>query len=360
MDIERNLYIEMRDKSAGEVEEIVKEALYEEDEERVYAEINQFLSINEVTGSPDEFHNLSVNFSRKDDYMTACKVLVKGLGKYPYSTDLLADFLQIGLYCNKEEECQYYYSVLLSIPKEKWTWRGFSFSIDYLQLITEKYHDEKKIEENFRIMLKIADEYADYFPYEEDVYLTKADIYKHFNQQKKEIECLKMAVDKKIKSSKCGLRLADFYFSKGDFRTALEYIERSKVESIDAQNKINVGYMYYLAGLCKTAILQMEKDFYNQSAVMSIYQDFYIAEETAENVASYAKNIRRQILILETKTGIKYDDAVNAQFNAEDGSTDNGITDSEPLAKTYKVGFPKMSLVMNKKKHKLPIVKKDT
>ncbi len=343
---------ESRNKSAGEVEGIVREAFFNDDEERGYIEVNRFLSFRDTIGSPDEFHNLSVNFSRKDDYITACKILEKGLEKYPYSTDLLADFLQIGLYCNKEKECQKYYEILLSIPKVKWTWRGFSFSIDYLQLITEDLCDEKAILENQKVMLSIADEYAKYFPYEEDVYLAKSEIYKYFNNQDKEIECLQAAINKGIKSPKCGLRLADFYFSQGNYEKALEYIERNKVEGIDVQKKINVGYMYYLAGLCKVAILQIKKDFSNRLLVMSIYQDFYIAEETLDNITNYAKNIERQVLILETKTGIKYDDAINIQFEKKDTVTDDiSSIESESNLKK-KVSLPKVGIKIFKKEKK--------
>lgn len=346
---EKNYFqTEARTKSAGEVENIVKEAFFNDDEESGYAAVNQFIDSKDVTGSPDEFHNLSVNFSRKDDYETACKILEKGLGKYSYSVDLLADFLQIGLYCNKEKECQKYYEIMLSIPKVKWTWRGFSFSIDYLQLITEDIRDEKTILENKKIMLSIVDEYEKYFPYEEDVYLARSEIFKYFNNQEKEIECLQAAIDAKIKSPKCGLRLADFYFSQGRYSKALEYIEQNKIDGIDVQNKINVGYMYYLAGLCKAAILQKERDFSNYSAIMDIYQDFYIAEETSDNISSYGKNIERQIFILETKTGIKYDDAINVQFGNEDSTTD----DESNIIEDPKVVSKKKSLFLNLVKRK--------
>ena len=315
-----NIKNEVRNKSAGEVEEIVKEAFYNEDEDRGYEEVNQFLSLPTCSGSPNEFHNLSVNFSKKDDYITACKILERGLEKYPYSTDLLADFLQIGLFCNKEEECKKYYSVLFSIPKTKWTWRAFSFSIDYLQIITDGLMEEESIIANKSAMLNIAEEYAKYYPYEEDVFLARSEVFSYFNEKDKEIECLRVAASRGRKSPKCNLRLADFYFSQGEYEKALEYIARNKTEGIDIQDRINVGYMYYLSGLCRTALLQINKNFSDRNAVMQIYQDFYIAEETSDNVTSYAKTIERQVFILETKTGIKYDDAIEMLFTVDETS----------------------------------------
>ena len=316
-------------KSAGEIEEIVKESFFTEDEERAYEAINQFLSSSDCSGSPDEFHNLSVNFSKKDDYITACRIIEMGLKNYPYSTDLLADYLQIGLYCNKELECKEYYDTLFSIPKTKWTWRGFSFSIDYLRIITERLRDEQSILENKEKMLCIADEYAKYYPYEEDVYLSRSGIFSYFNEKEKEIDCLIAATNKGRKTPKCNLKLADFYFSQGDYKKALEYIERNKIDGIDVQDRINVGYMYYLSGLCRTAILQMSKDFHNYEAVMQIYQDFHIAEEIAMNYTLYAKNIERQTCVLGTLTGINYDDAVERSFALDNGEVDIEDDDTE-------------------------------
>lgn len=345
-----NSFNEQRKKSAGEVEEIIKDALYNDDDEYAYEEINLFLNNEESSGSPDEFHNLSVNFSKRDDYSTACAILIKGLNRYPYSTDLLADFLQIGLFCNKEVECQKYFDVLFSIPKVKWTWRGFSFSIDYLQLITEGLLDEKEISANKAAMLSIADEYAIFFPYDEDTYLARSEIYRYFNDKDKEIECLQAAVCKGIRSPKCNLRLADFYFAQGNYEKALTYIERNKVEGIDVQDRINVGYMYYLSGLCQTAQLQLQKDFSNRKLIKNIYQDFYIAEETSDNITAFAKNIERQIFVLETKTGIKYEDAINASFTLDYSVEESSDEDSEaPTVKNRKVRFPKLNFSIKKR-----------
>ena len=238
----------------------------------------------------------------------------------------MADYLQIGLFCNKVDKCKKIFEILFDIPKIKWTWRGFSFSIDYLQIITEELADEKEILEKKEMMLSIADEYAKYYPYDEDVFLARSEIFNYFNDKKQEIECLQSAIDKGIRSPKCNLRLADFYFSKGEYKKALEYIERNKVEGIDVQDRINVGYMYYLSGLCRTALLQLNKDFSNRREVMKIYQDFYIAEEISDKVTSYGKNIDRQTYMLEIKTGIKYKDGSGMLFyqeNVIDGEDDN-------------------------------------
>lgn len=341
-------YNEVRTKSAGEVEEIVKDAFYNEDDECGYNAVREFLTNGNCVGSSDEFHNLSVNFSRRDDYITACRILEKGLSKYPFSTDLLADYLQIGLFCNKVEECQKFFDVLFSIPKMRWTWRGFSFSIDYLQIITDELVDKNAILKNKELMLSIADEYEKYYPYDEDAFLARSEIFNYFNDKEQEIKCLQLAVNKGIKSPKCNLRLADFYFSKGDYKKALEYIDRNKVEGIDVQDRINVGYMYYLSGLCQTALLQLSRDFTNRNAVMKIYQDFYIADETSDNITSYAKNIDRQIFVLETKTGIKYQSAIDTLFNI--GETMGGEDDNINLIAKSKRKLPKVGIGMKKRK----------
>ena len=44
--------------------------------------INDILSQEKVVGSADDFHNLAVDFSRRDDYETACNILDEGLKRF--------------------------------------------------------------------------------------------------------------------------------------------------------------------------------------------------------------------------------------------------------------------------------------
>lgn len=297
--------------SIGEAEKIAKENIYEENEDALYNLVEDVLSQEKVVGSINDFHNFSINFSRKDDYETACNILDKGLEQFPKAVDLLADYLQNGVNCGRFSRCKECFDMLLKIPMMRWTWRGFSFSIDYMKLLADNVEDDDELIKWKQKMLDMADNYYRTFPHSEDSFLVKADIYNYLNDTEKEIEVLNMALEKVESCPKCALRLADIYFSNGYFDKTLEYIDRCKYVSVQTQEKINQGYMYYLSGLCKTAHVCRNSLYQDENLVKDIYSDFSIAEKLKMNLLSYKKTMERQICILEAKTGILYDSVIN-------------------------------------------------
>lgn len=47
-----------------------------------------------IFGNAAEYHNLSSEYARADDYYNAFMVVQKGLRQYPYDVDLLADAIR--------------------------------------------------------------------------------------------------------------------------------------------------------------------------------------------------------------------------------------------------------------------------
>ena len=94
--------------------------------------VSDFCNQTEVYGTENEFHNLAVHLAKSNLEDLACRVLERGL-KMHKNVNLLADYLQYGLRCGYRDKCKEYYGILNRIPKRIWTWRGFSFSIEYLQ-----------------------------------------------------------------------------------------------------------------------------------------------------------------------------------------------------------------------------------
>ncbi len=295
--------------SIGEAEKLAKDFIEEDDDKSLYELVENILSQETIIGSVDEFHNFAVDFSRKDDYDTACKILDKGLESFPKSVDLLADYLQYGINCGRFVLCDTYFHILEKIPMVRWTWRGFSFSIDYLQFLADGTDNEVELNEWKQKMIELANKYLEYMPYNEDAFLTKANVFKYFNDTNQEIIVLETAL-KNIKSCpKCALRLADIFFNRGEYKKSLEYIDVCRYSATQTQEKINQAYMYYLSGLCKSATVHQEKMYDNKDLIIDIYQDFCIADKLHLGVSSYKKVMERQINILETKTKISYDES---------------------------------------------------
>ena len=77
-----------------------------------------------LEGTESDFHNLTVTCARQDDYNTACRFLDKGLVQYPYSIDLLSDYLAYGTSCDRSTQCVTIYSRLLE-RRNAWNWRAY-------------------------------------------------------------------------------------------------------------------------------------------------------------------------------------------------------------------------------------------
>lgn len=293
--------------SIGEAEKKARELLDEENIDALFELAYELLVQETIYGSENDFHNFSLNYSRLDAYDLACEILEKGLLQYPRSVDLLADYLQTGINCNKIEKCKEYYNTLFQIPKTRWTWRGFSFSIDYLMFLSNSFN-ENELSDMKEEMLSLANEYHHYFPSNEDPYICMADIYDYFNDKESEKIVLKKAIEKITVCPKCSLRLSDLLFDEGVYDEALDVLNNCLYQSIQTQDSVNHGYLYYLSGLCKTVLLLKKSAFQDKNAVIDIYHDFTIAQKAGLQHASYLRVMRRQIDILEIRSGIDYTD----------------------------------------------------
>ena len=237
--------------------------------------ISEFCNQAEVYGTENEFHNLAMHLAKSNLEDLACKVLERGLQIHK-NVDLLADYLQYGLRCGYKERCTEYYNILKKIPKRIWTWRGFSFSIEYLQYkLDNEAASEKEIDRLVKEIEAIAEEYIKKIPYSEDSYLVRARVYQTVKDDPdKELEILNECLEKIKVCSRVALRCADIYFERGEYAKALERVQRALADANKTQGSINEGYGYYLAGLCKIAMLPKEKAKVENSAIEDIYAEF--------------------------------------------------------------------------------------
>ena len=286
--------------------------IYEGDDEdsrsELYELLEDFLSQDQQSGDADDFHNFAVELARKDEYTLACKVLECGLNYYPKSVDLLSDYLQYGVNCNKVEECKRIYKTLIKIPRRRWTWRGFAFAVDYLQFLIERSDSDKEIDSKEKEILEIVADFRNCFPFSEESYRTEADVYKSLNMHKEELTVLKSALDNVLVAPKCSLRYADILFERGEYEEASKAIERCISDATQTQSSINEGYSYYLSALCKIAIIQKKEIEMTEKDVDAIYSDFNIALDkfrTTRN--SYSDVIRTKTITIVNKTGIDVD-----------------------------------------------------
>lgn len=254
-------------------------------------------------GDADDWHNFAVDVARKDLYDLACDLLECGLSIYPKNIDLLADYLQYGTSCGRIEKCKSFFKILSKIPKIRWGWRGYSFSVNYLIYLWERSDSEKELEKLQEEMLNLAASFRKNLPSDEESYRCEADIYKLLHKKKEEEEVLRLALSDLKIAPKCALRLSDLLFDRGDYEEALTLIQRGLRDAMQTQRSVNEGYLYYLMGLTKMALAQQVETPISEETACDIYSDFDISLRQ-EHRAAYVNTMKAKTVILVSKSGV--------------------------------------------------------
>ena len=260
----------------------------------------------QLTGSPDSFHNFSVSIAKiSSDNRDALEIIQNGLKLHPMNTNLLADAIKYGYNCGERDICTNCYQSLQSIDKSRWTWRSFSFAIDYLldsysSGEAEVFQDE---------ILALAKSYQKYLPDEEDAWVSEYEIYEHFNMHDKGLNVLESAIKKFRFCPKCWLRYADIMMDDGNYDAAEPIIRnlRKHPKSVDF---INISYLFFLDGQCKMAKL-MEVENYEDgeiepAKVLKIYKAFQLSLTSPGLRDATRKQIDEYIARIEKETAIYY------------------------------------------------------
>lgn len=254
-------------------------------------------------GDADDWHNFAVDIARKDLYDYACDILECGLAIYPKNIDLLADYLQYGTSCGRIDRCKNYYKVLSKIPKIRWGWRGYSFSVSYLTYLWERSDSEKELEKLQTEMLNISEAFRKNLPYDEESYRCQADIYKLLHKKKEEENALREALENIKIAPKCALRLSDLLFDRGDYEEALVQIQRGLRDAMQTQRSVSDGYLYYLMGLTKMALAQQSDSPITEEVACDIYANFDISLHQ-ERRAAYINTMKAKTIVLINKSGV--------------------------------------------------------
>ena len=260
------------------------------------------------SGDMDDFHNLAVELARFDEYDLTCRVLQRALDYYPNEVDLLADFIQYGTKCGRFVQSDEYYKRLIKIPKSRWTWRGFVFSVEYLLILVKSAgKNDSAIKQSERKMLDIAHQYREYFPDNEEPYNLEARIYRSIRSNTKpnrEESVLEEALKKIKVCPKCALRYADIMFEKGEYSIAMDTITKCVTMANQTQASINEAYLNYLQGLCRVALLLTNENKENEAEVLHVYTDFNLALKSFKFNNEYKEVIRTKTNSLIAKYNV--------------------------------------------------------
>ena len=302
-----------------QIEQVLTDLVNDDNEDSIekssalHAISNAIMSCDNCIGTADSYHNVAVAYAREDAEDIACRILEKGLESFPQSVDLLADYIKYMISCSDFSKALTRYEKLISIPKSRWNWRAFTFSIDFLFARLERENTSKECSETIISAIgELVKEYQNNRPFDEQSFLAEADMQRYFNEREKEIETLEKAISKLKAAPKCLMRYADIQYEKGEYEKALQAINRCKRDAVEPQLGVNYGYTFYLSALCKIAILfdeirGLEEGVSNvqKEQVEGIYEDCKVASQILKSI-TYKKNIAMLVKVLEIKTKIDY------------------------------------------------------
>lgn len=297
--------------SLKKIGEMVDELVDDRNADELRELAEKILDSKLIVGSSDDFHNFAVGLARLDEYEMSCRILERGLSTYKTSVDLLADYLIYGIDCDgNREKCEIYYGTLKNIPDKNWTWRGFAFSLDYLQSrfqLTEDKDQQNWIMEEISSLIKI---YYERYPNDERTYLSEARLYSSTDSGK-ELSVLEKALANLKFCPRCAFRYAELLINQAktieDYKKAFNCLEYALTQKIESD--INLGDVYFLRGLCLIQLLNRNQDYKNNDKIMEIYNCFRVAEMSALDLSPYyCKKLKKQVQILEKLSKISYDD----------------------------------------------------
>lgn len=273
---------------------------YSEDMEEVMYKLADALLMpdKQVCGDADDFHNFSVMILKiASDYETAFEIVEIGLKIHSFDTDLLADAIRYARNCRKEVESRDYYGKLLEIDYSQWTWRAFSFVIDYL---LDGFGDNEN--STYDKQVELVKQYQKYHPYEEDAYYSEYEIYKQNNEEQKAVEILKHTVENMKFCPKCWVRYADIMISRGEYEEAKRYIHCLRI-SPHSSDSVNMAHIYYLDGLCRSIAVLSQEDF-NEVEVGNIYKVLNMALSHSSCRKNTQTKVEDLLTTMEMETGI--------------------------------------------------------
>lgn len=265
----------------------------------------------QLFGDADDFHNFAVTVAKiKNDNEVATRIIKKGLDVHETNTDLLADVIKYGYNCGEKELCFQSYLKLQSIPKERWTWRAFMFTIEYLMDIVDEKSavlDSENISKEG--ILAIAKEYQKMLPSDEGAWLSECRIYERFNQKKEGMDVLKAAIDKFDFCPKCWMHYADIMLEEGNYEEAEKILKKMRRNPKTVED-VNTSYMYFLDGQCKMKKLVDSDDYddgiIDEKEVMRVYRTFRLSLNSEGARVGIRTQIYEYIKRLELETDVKY------------------------------------------------------
>jgi hypothetical protein len=268
----------------------------------------------EVYGSSSEFHNVAASFARENLEYWAFDIVACGLKMYPLDPDLLADALKYGSVSRRAEKCKSYYDKISTTPKERWGWRLFVFTIDYLKDSLQWTEDQGLYEATYQKALDLSIEFQETLKNEERGYVAESEVHMLKANEEAAKDALYRGIQSVCVAPQCCLKYGDLLLKEGKYEEAIKIASLGVRATAQDQPTSNTPYFFYLSALAEDAIIHQEAienpdnegmGFKNAKRINSALQNYAIAKALfGRTRPGYTMNIQTRESILKAVCNI--------------------------------------------------------
>lgn len=294
--------------------------------------VSESYALQENLGSPAEYHNAAMRLRKlQGSRSAALDVLREGLAIYPHDVDLLADALLCAPTGNpnlwaREGDVNPRYAEdffrLLLEEKDRWGWRAFDFSIDYLLdrklSVMANEADVKGVKEE---ALFLSEQFTKQFPRTERSWTAYIKVLTESGNRDAAFNVLYSLIEepdddkKNIPLGQCCLRYADLLFEDGEYERAIRACKRGIQYLAMPQPSARVGYLVLLEALSYDALMHRDSidgdspeqafgDRAKVGALFSLYETAYVLLDDRD----YRDTILDRAAILACMSGFSVPD----------------------------------------------------
>ena len=234
----------------------------------------------------DDYHNAAVDHARHNKYKRAVQTCIKGLGSFPQNVDLLADTIKYSCHAGDLKTAAEYYDRLVKIPRNRWNWRAYTFSFDYL--IQDAGANEKECRD-------IIADYKRYLPHEEKAFMSQSELEGALGNNESSMNVLVEALNQLSNAPQCALRLADMQMERGMYGDVIKTVDYGLSASCETQPSINIPYLLLIRTLAEDALLHQHKaagEVVTAEEVNSLLKEYATLNDEFPEMIRYGRVIK--------------------------------------------------------------------
>lgn len=259
--------------------------------------------VNRVLSECDVYHNFVMDLFRVGDYDLALKVCDYALASAPYNRDMLGDAIKACGDSSQFEKGDAYLEKAREIPLDKWSFRMFLYSVDFLKTKLDAYPLDENL---YKEALELAVAYTENFPFDEHGYNQKAELLVMMNQRAKAIAELNRFIfevqpdardnNSELITAQCCVTLLNILDDSNDYNLIIQICEKGLRNTTQEQPSAAIGFFVYRKALALDAKAHSEhlKIPETITSALKFYQSAYDLNQDRR----YSRTIEQRYAVL--------------------------------------------------------------